>query len=113
MIDKKTNISKRVIDKIIPIGIIYTMNYNKEQAEQNNYPKILKIHNICFGHDFGYCETLYCYDTAQFDDYSKYDSNMFDAGKKLHTKETQFPKDLENAFEFGRKLAGMKKIKIL
>lgn len=49
------------------------------------------------------------FNTAQFDDYSKYDSNMFDAGEKLHTKETQFPKDLEKAFELGRKPAGMKK----
>lgn len=105
--DEKINFTRRVIDKKIPIGIIYTMNYNEEQAKQNSYPEILKIHDICMGHDFGYCETLYGYDTAQFDDYSKYDSTLFDPDEKMKTKATQFPKDLKNAFDLGKKLATM------
>lgn len=107
MKDEKINFTKKVIDKTIPIGIIYTMNYNEEQAHQNSYPEILKIHEICFGHNFGYCETLYGYDTAQFDDYSKYDCNIFDTDEKIRTKETKFPKDLEKAFKLGQKLASM------
>ena len=107
MVEKETNLTKRVINKTIPIGIIYTMNYNEEQAKQNSYPDILKIHDICFGHNFGYCETLYGYDTAQFDDYSKYDSNMFDPAEKMKMKEVQFPKDMKKAFELGKKLANM------
>lgn len=108
MYDEKRNFTKRVLDKTIPIGIIYTMGYNEKQALENSYPEILKIHDICFGNDFGYCETIYGYDTAQFDDYSKYDCDIFDADEKIRINKTQFPKDIKNAFDLGKRLAEYK-----
>ena len=53
---------------------------------------------------FGYCETLNSCDTFQYTDYAKYDCNLFDADKKAIQRDTQFPIDLENAFELGKRL---------
>ena len=44
-------------------------------------------------------------DTLQFDDYSKYRAAGFDAEHKAEVRRTQFPKDLENAYSVGRRLA--------
>ena len=48
---------------------------------------------------------LYVYDTYQFKDYSKYVSDAFDEAQKRKVLQTQFPKDLESAFEIGKKVA--------
>ena len=52
----------------------------------------------------GYAEGLYSYDTYQFVDYTKYNCDMFDEEHKRKVRDTQFPKDLEQAFELGKKL---------
>ena len=50
-------------------------------------------------------EHLYVYETYQFKDYSKYVSDAFDEAERRQIHETQFPKDLESAFEIGKKIA--------
>ena len=57
---------------------------------------------------FGYCETLYAFDTFQYTDYTKYDCDLFDADHKAKVRDEQFPKDLEKAYEMGKRLATMK-----
>ncbi|WP_298500397.1 hypothetical protein [uncultured Methanobrevibacter sp.] len=44
-------------------------------------------------------------ETYQFKDYSKYVSDAFDEKERRNLRKTQFPKDLESAFELGRKIA--------
>ena len=56
---------------------------------------------------FGYCETLCSYDTHQFNDYSKYDCDMFDAEHKAEVRDNEFPKDLAKAYDLGKRLAEM------
>jgi len=56
---------------------------------------------------YGYCETVNAYDTYQFSDYSKYDCDVFDESHKAQVRDTQFPKDLENAYNLGKKLVEM------
>ena len=43
--------------------------------------------------------------THQFDDYSKYECSLFDAGHKAEIRKTQFPADLAKAFEMGKMIA--------
>ena len=95
---------KRNLTRNIPVGIIYTMNCSKEMADQFNYPAILGANELYLNMIYGYCETLNSYDTYQFSDYSKYDCDVFDETHKRKVKETQFPEDLKNAFEMGKKL---------
>ena len=53
---------------------------------------------------FGPTEILYSFDTYQFGDYSRYDAAMLDEGRKAEIKRTQFPKDLESAYQLGKRL---------
>lgn len=96
--------SIRKLKKIIPTGIIFTMNCPKDLMEKLNYKIILEENVKAFNHIMGYCESLYSYDTYQFLDYSKYDVNMFDEKHKKSVRDNVFPKDLESAFLLGKKL---------
>lgn len=59
------------------------------------------------GRLLGSCETLYSCDTCQFTDYSKYYAGMFDERHKAEHRDRQFPIDLAQAFELGKKIAEM------
>ena len=53
----------------------------------------------------GNVETLASCDTLQFSDYSKYHAGAFDEAHKKEVRASQFVKDMEKAFEIGKKLA--------
>ncbi|MBQ9407088.1 MAG: flavodoxin family protein [Desulfovibrio sp.] len=97
----------RVLDTTIPTAMIYTMNCPQWYMEKVNYPTILGANEAALKRLFGYCETLYSCDTYQFSDYSKYACNMFSEEKKAVQKANQFPKDLDNAFALGQRLAAL------
>ena len=98
---------KRMLKRNIPAGLIFTMNCPEDMANQFGYPAILAPNEAFLKMIFGYCETLNSYDTYQFSDYSKYDCNVFDEKHKAEVREKQFPKDMERAFELGKKLSQM------
>jgi hypothetical protein len=72
--------------------------------EKVNYPAVLAPNAQALGMLFGSCETLYSCDTVQFADYSRYDVTMFDPAHKAKRHEEQFPIDLQNAYELGKRL---------
>ena len=94
----------RNLTHTIPVGLIFTMNVPENLMEQYNYPTLLGVNEMCLNMVYGHCETLYICDTYQFSDYSKYDCNMFNAEHKKTVKETKFPKDLEKAYDLGKRL---------
>jgi len=53
---------------------------------------------------FGPADILRSYDTYQFNDYTRYDAAQIDAAHKAEVHESQFPIDLENAYELGKRL---------
>ena len=55
---------------------------------------------------FGPTEILYSYDTYQFPNYDRYDAATFSEVHKAEVRDTQFPIDLEKAFELGKRLVG-------
>lgn len=88
----------------VRVGLFVSMNATKEFYDRlyrdvfEGYAKELEILNgeVC----------LYpCYDTLQVSDYSRFDMASFDEGKKKLSRERNFPKDLENAYQLGRRLA--------
>ena len=107
MVDKEHGGLKRRLDKIIPTGVIFTMNCPKELANKINYDVILDENVKALNHIMGYSEGLYSYDTKQFIDFSKYNCDLFDENHKNEVQKTQFPKDLEAAFNLGKKLIEM------
>ena len=107
MIDKENGGLKRRLDKVIPTGIIFTMNCPEQLSKEMKYDVILEDNVKSFSHIMGYAEGLYSYDTKQFTDFSKYNCDLFDEKHKIEVQQTQFPKDLQKAYELGQKLASM------
>ncbi|MBQ2644587.1 flavodoxin family protein [bacterium] len=102
--DEETGWSKRVLKRNIPTGLIYTMNVPENMMAHYNYDTILNTTEWTVKTIFGYAETLNSYDTYQFNDYSKYDCDVFDEKEKAKHRDKQFPKDLEKAFDLGKRL---------
>ena len=109
MIDKQNGGLKRVLDHTLPTALIFTMNANEVQFRQHHYDVVLGDNETSLRAVFGYCETLYVFDTFQYTDYAKYDCDLFDAEHKAKMRDEQFPKDLQKAYELGKRLATMKK----
>ena len=88
-------------DKKVKTGLIYTMNV----ADGNYYSNLISSHKGTFEWLLGETETMCACDTLQFDDYSLYSGDMFSEEHKKAHREQQFPADLQNAYEMGRRLA--------
>lgn len=86
-------------------AVIYTMNATEKKAKDMNYKVKLSAMEEYMGIVFSTPEILYCYDTMQFDDYSKYRAERFSPEEKLLRKQEFFPKDREAAFQLGRRIA--------
>ena len=93
--------------KFTPTAMIYTMNCPQWLYDKINYPLILSPNEDTLREIFGYSESFYIHDTYQFSDYSKYDVTMFDEKAKRKQREEQFPIDLQNAFNLGKRLTEM------
>ncbi|MDR2391963.1 MAG: flavodoxin family protein, partial [Planctomycetota bacterium] len=93
----------------IPIGLIHTMGIPEEMLHQGPNPcgqnlgVIEDAANMIFGHG----ESLYCFDTLQFDDYGKFEASRFDAAAKAKRHREIFPLDCEKAFAMGALFADM------
>ena len=101
------NVPKRLIDKKLNVGLIYTMSCTPKIAEQFNYPVIMAPDNNYMKLYFGYCEVLNSYNTYQFSDYSKYLADIIDEKEKAKQRDEQFPIDKQNAFDMGKRLLQM------
>ena len=91
--------------KRMPIAYIYTMNATEELSYKIGYHDLHDHFEMGLSMVFTKPEHLYVYNTYQFKDYSEYVSDAFDEAEKRHVRKTQFPKDLDSAFELGRRIA--------
>ena len=101
--DEKGN-RVRWIDKKFYTATIYTMNAPKDIADIIGYNKMIEIHSSALAAVMGYTENLCAYNTLQFNDYSRYEANMFNGDAKAKYKEEHFPEDLQKAYELGKRL---------
>ncbi len=108
MVDKENGGVKRVLNHILPTAMIMTMNAPESYFNSGNYHIILNDNIESLRHVFGYSEALYAFDTFQYNDYSKYDCDLFDAEHKAKVRDEQFPKDLKKAYDLGKRLATFK-----
>ena len=92
-------------DKVIPTGLIYTMNCPEETMQDWGYPAILSDSARTMGQVMGYNELLYICNTYQFADYSRYNFNLFDEAEKRKYRDEHFAEDLEKAYQLGKRLA--------
>lgn len=95
----------KYIDKKMNCGLIYTMNVTPELYEHFGLGPVLAPDCNSLKMFFGCCEVLNAYGTWQFyHDYSKYDANGFDMNEKQWYHENYWPKDMEAAYEMGKRL---------
>lgn len=96
--------SKPTVLKKIHSATIYTMNCpNEDVYRMMNYQHLMDNSAMQLG-VFGPTEILRSYDTYQFNNYDRYDADSFDPVHKAEVRDNQFPKDLEQAYELGKKL---------
>lgn len=100
---------RSILTKKIATAMIFTMNCPEELAGKINYPTILGANAWGLELCLGYSETLCAYDTYQFTDYSRYEASAFNEADKAKRRDEQFPKDLQNAFELGKRLVAKAK----
>ncbi len=93
-----------VVLKRIHSATIYTMNCPDENVYNRLYYNMLMNNSANQLGLFGPTEILCSYNTYQFSDYNRYDASGFNEPMKAQIRETQFPKDLEKAYELGKRL---------
>ncbi|MGB9372360.1 MAG: flavodoxin family protein [Halobacteriota archaeon] len=94
-----------LFNRRIKTGLIYTMNVREEQMKQIGYDRSLGLAEMVMARIFGKSESLFVYDTYQFDDYSKYEATVFDVEAKAKRRKEEFPKDCQRAFDMGVRFA--------
>ena len=91
---------KLLYPKRIKVGMIFTTNApSRFYAEY--YAGLVKTSSWIVGNT----EYVTAEDTRQFDDYSKYAADMFDAEAKKRRHEEVFPEECRKAYEMGSRLA--------
>lgn len=90
----------------INTGFIYTMNVTgEEQMKERGFGPTLRLHEMVLRRIFGASESLFSFDTYQFEDYTKMVADRFDPDKKAKRRSEVFPKDCEKAYEMGVRFA--------
>ncbi|MCR3760671.1 flavodoxin family protein [Clostridium felsineum] len=92
--------------KKIKVGFIYTMGSPVWYLNEIDFLPKLKFMEDSIGQTLGSIESIYCFDTYQFSDYSKYDVDFDVKAKKLQ-KINEFPKDCEKAFLMGKRFVNL------
>jgi multimeric flavodoxin WrbA len=89
----------------IKTGLIYTMGAPEDQMKLMGVDRHLNMVEMFMKRTFGEAESLFVFDTYQFDDYSKYESSRFNVEEKAKRRREEFPKDCQKAFEMGVRFA--------
>ena len=83
------------------VATIYTMNVPKEMAPE----RVLESSEYFIGHVLREPRRVCAYDTYQFDDYSRYEVEVFDESRKRVRRAEVFLLELEEARDLGRSMA--------
>jgi multimeric flavodoxin WrbA len=95
--------------KRLETAVIYTMNVKEPYLNDRyigpdgNGP--LGFFEQFLESTFSKPERICAFDTLHYEDYSKYVADFFDSEAKAETRRTQFPKDLQNAYDAGVRMA--------
>ncbi len=93
------------VDTFARVDSAFFFTMNMPQGSSSYYTYIFENNCQSLRNLGGESEYYACYDTSQFDDYSKYEAGKFDAEHKLKIRTEQFPIDCQTAFDIGNRLA--------
>ena len=88
----------------IQAGLIFTLGATEEMSKERGFDNHIRMNEMFIEKVFGATESLCCYDTYQFEDYSKVFAPRVDPEKKSQRRRDVFPLDCFNAFEMGARL---------
>jgi multimeric flavodoxin WrbA len=98
-----TDPPRTLFPKRIHTAFIYTMNVTEERMKMF-FEQHIMVNEMFLKMIFGTTESLFCFDTYQFEDYSKVVADRFDADKKAKRRKEVFPEDCKKAYEMGMKM---------
>ncbi len=98
---------RSLFPKKIKTGFIYTMNVTEDMYGTMGMDVPVRFNEMALTRVFGSSENLLCFDTYQFDDYSKVVAPMFDPESKAKRRAEVFPEDCRKAVEMGARFAGI------
>lgn len=88
--------------------VIYTMNVDEKIFNETyigeTYPGALQIFEDWIEKIYKKPERVCAFNTYQFPDYNKYFSKIWNKEAKAKQRDEVFPKDLQNAFEAGKRI---------
>jgi multimeric flavodoxin WrbA len=99
-----TDPPRSLFPRSIRTGLIYTMGVTQELMEKFGYEKHLSRAELFMQRIFGSSESMYSYDTYQFEDYSKFVADRFYPEQKTKRHNEIFPLDCQKAFDMGVRL---------
>ncbi|MBQ9405330.1 MAG: flavodoxin family protein [Desulfovibrio sp.] len=85
-------------------ALVYTMNVKQEEMAVYGKDHIVATAKRLMERQFGPCEVLLSCDTLQFEDYSQYDTDMWDEQAKRQRHNTVFQQELKDARALGQRL---------
>ena len=92
-----------VFPKALPHAFIYTMNMTEEHVKQFGIRERFAFHEATSERMLrSKPEILYAYNTYQFNDYSKYESSIFNEAEKAAYRKEVFPTQCEEAYRIGK-----------
>ncbi len=100
---------RSLVPRKISTGIIYTMNITEEEMNTFRMGYSLDVNETILKMIFGASESLYCYDTCQFEDYSKVFADRINVEAKEQRHREIFPQDCKKAYEMGVRLTETEK----
>jgi hypothetical protein len=71
---------------------------------KENYGTFVDANEQLLARMFGHAESLYSFETLQFEDYDKVVFSYFDPEERKERRKTIFPQDCKRAFELGARL---------
>lgn len=77
------------------------MNVTEEQMKEFGFDQHPLRNEMILQMIFGSSETRLCFDTYQFEDYSKVAASRFNPEEKAKRRKEIFPQDCENAYQMG------------
>ncbi|MFA4860835.1 flavodoxin family protein [Methanoregula sp.] len=85
-------------------AFIYTMNVSEEQMKEHQYPVHIGLNEGVLARTFGQAESLFSFETLQFEDYDKVVFSYADPEVRRKRHREVFPQDCKRAYELGARL---------
>jgi multimeric flavodoxin WrbA len=97
--------ARSLFPRKINTGFIYTMNLTEEQMKVFGFDQHPVMNKALMKRVFGASDSLFSFDTYQFEDYSKMDADRWDPDQKAARRREVFPLDCQKAFDMGARFA--------